>query len=92
MRISCSRQAQAQSARDYHHRLYDPSKFSPTKLSRILCRYAVLSTIVSLVLPASASRGVGVGSNSDDREGMVFFTYSHFMTQCSYWSGMACQG
>ena len=46
MRISYSWQAQAQSERDYHHELSDPSR--PGKLGRIPRRYAVLRTIVSL--------------------------------------------
>ena len=46
MRISCSRQAEAKSARGNHPGLSDPS--CPSELSRIPCQCTALRTIVSL--------------------------------------------
>ena len=48
MRISCSRQAEAKSARGNHPGTSDTS--GPSKLGRIPCPYAVLRTTVSLSL------------------------------------------
>jgi len=48
MRISCSRQAEAKSARGNHPGTSDTS--GPSKLGRIPCQYAVLRTTVSLSL------------------------------------------
>jgi len=48
-RISCSKQAQAKSARGNHHGLSDPSR--PSKLGRIPCQNASLRITVSLAIP-----------------------------------------
>jgi len=48
VRISCSRQAEAKLVRDYHHRLSDT--YRAGKLGMIPCQYAILWTIVSLVI------------------------------------------
>ena len=57
VRISCTGQAQAKSARDYYHGLSDPYFL----LGRIPCRYAVLRTIVFFsYLPQSGEQNSSI--------------------------------